>query len=138
LVPLGSDLADEFRRHLRCRGTVGLSAQAPFLLSFQGKPYTTKSISYTLRQWLRSAGLKPERGRAGPRPYGVRHTFAVHRLGRWYGQGVELSRRLPWLSVYMGHVNLLGAQTYLNTTPELLALVSRRSETRFRKGPQPQ
>ncbi len=134
MVPFGSDLADEFRRYLRCRGTVNGSAQAPLLLSFQGQRYTTRTISSTLRQWLRQAGLKSERGRMGPRPYDVRHTFAVHRLSRWYRQGVELCRRLPWLSVFMGHTNILGTETYLTTTPELLALVSRRFETRFRKG----
>jgi integrase len=136
LVPFGSDLAEEFRRYLRCRGKVNLSSDAPLLLSFQGKRYTTPTISATLRQWLRKAGLKPERGCLGPRPYDVRHTFAVHRLSRWYRQGVNVSRRLPWLSVYMGHVNILGTETYLNTTPELMALVSRRFETRFRKGRQ--
>jgi integrase len=133
LVPFGSDLADEFRRYLRSRGTTILSAQAPLLLTCQGKPCTTQSISDTLRQWLRLAGLKPERGRSGPRPYDIRHTFAVHRLTRWYRQGVELSRRLPWLSVYMGHATILGTETYLNATPSLLALVSRRFETHFRK-----
>lgn len=138
LVPFGSDLANEFRRYLRCRGIAGLSAPSPLLLRFQGKRYTTPSISAALRQWLRATGLKPARGRTGPRPYDVRHTFAVHRLSRWYRQGVELSRRLPWLSVYMGHANILGTETYLNTTPELMALVSRRFESRFRKGRQPQ
>jgi integrase len=133
LVPFGSDLANEFRRYLRGRG-LGLSAQSRLLLSFRGQAYTTKTISYALRQLLRQAGLKPERGRTGARPYDVRHTFAVHRLSRWYRQGVELSRRLPWLSVYMGHANILGTETYLHTTPDLLTLVSRRFETRFRKG----
>jgi integrase/recombinase XerD len=133
LVPFGSDLAEEFRRYLRCRGIASLSPQAPLLLSCQDKRYTTQSISHTVRQWLRKAGLKPERGRTGPRPYDVRHTFAVHRLTRWYRQGAELSGRLPWLSVYMGHANILGTEMYLTTTPELLALVSRRFETRFRK-----
>jgi hypothetical protein len=33
----------------------------------------------------------------------------------------------------MGHTNILGTETYLTTTPELLALVSQRFETRFRK-----
>ena len=133
LVPFGSDLANEFRRYLHRRGTASLSPQSPLLLSFQGKSYTTQTISSALRQWLRGAGLKPQHGRTGPRPYDVRHTFAVHRLSRWYRQGVELSGRLPWLSVYMGHINILGTETYLTTTPELLALVSRRFETRFRK-----
>ncbi len=133
LVPFGADLAREFRRYLRCRGATNRSPQAPLLLSFHGKGYSTTSISHTLRQWLRMAGLKPERGRVGPRPYDVRHSFAVHRLSRWYHQGVELNRRLPWLSVYMGHANILGTETYLTTTPELMALVSRRFETRFRR-----
>lgn len=134
LVPFGSDLAQEFRRYLRTRGSANLSVQAPLLLSFTGRAYTTKLISHTLRQWLRATGLKPEHGRTGPRPYDVRHTFAVHRLSRWYRQGVELSHRLPWLSVYMGHANILGTEIYLNTTPQLLALVSRRFERRFRRG----
>jgi integrase len=133
LVPFGSDLAEEFRRYLRCRKPASLSHRDALLLSCRGKRYTTRTISYALRQWLRKAGLKPVYGRLGPRPYDVRHTFAVHRLGRWYQQGVELSGRIPWLSVYMGHANILGTETYLTTTPELLALVSRRFETRFRK-----
>lgn len=136
LVPFGSDLAKEFRAYLRCRGIASLSPQAPLLLSFQGKRHSTKTISHALRNWLRKAGLKSEHGRNGPRPYDIRHTFAVHRLTRWYRKGVELSGRLPWLSVYMGHANILGTETYLTTTPELLALVSRRFETRFRKSRQ--
>jgi integrase/recombinase XerD len=132
LVPFGADLAQEFRRYLRCRATRPLSGQDPLLLSFQGKPYTTKMISHTIRQRLRQLGLKSASGRQGPRPYDVRHSFAVHRLHRWYRQGVELARRLPWLSVYMGHANILGTETYLRTTPELMTLVSHRFETRFR------
>ena len=73
LVPFGSDLADEFRRYLDCRGSV--SPDAPLLLSFHGQPYRTATISYALRGWLRRTGLKPERGRAGPRPYDIRHTL---------------------------------------------------------------
>jgi len=134
LVPFGSDLADEFRRYLLCRRAATLSGEAPLLLNFRGRRLSTHSISDTLRRMLRQTGLKPEHGRRGPRPYDIRHTFAVHRLERWYRQGVELSGRLPWLSVYMGHVNILGTETYLTTTPELLALVSRRFETRLQRG----
>jgi integrase/recombinase XerD len=132
LVPFGSDLAEEFRRYLRGRGTAALPPQAPLLLNFHGKRYSPKTISHILRQWLRKTGLKSEQGRNGPRPYDVRHTFAVHRLRRWYRQGVELSGRLPWLSTYMGHANILGTEAYLTTTPELVSLVSRRFEARFR------
>ena len=53
------------------------------------------------------------RGRIGPRPYDLRHTFAVQRLSSWYRQGADLHARLPWLSAYMGHDDILGTETYL-------------------------
>jgi integrase/recombinase XerD len=78
------------------------------------------------------AGLKPQKGRVGPRPYDLRHAFAVQRLTRWYRQGVDLHARLPWLSAYMGHVNIVGTETYLNATPELLELAAHRLHRRYR------
>lgn len=91
----------------------------------------TKSASEGLRVLLRTAGLKPAVGRVGPRPYDFRHAFAVHRLTRWYRAGVDLQARLPWLSAYMGHDDLLGTETYLTTTPELLALAAGRFRRRY-------
>ena len=41
-------------------------------------------------------------------------------------QGVDLHSRLPWLSAYLGHVNLLGTEKYLAATPELLSLAANR------------
>ena len=79
------------------------------------------------------AGLKPRKGRAGPRPYDLRHAFAMHRLNSWYKQGVDLHARLPWLSTYMGHVDIIGTETYLNATPELLALAGNRLRRRYKK-----
>ena len=135
LVPFGADLAKEFRRYLRSRRTVQPPEREALLVSFQGRAYSTRMISHTVRQWLRRAGLKAETGRVGPRPYDLRHSFAVERLRRWYRRGDEVAGRLPWLSVYMGHANILGTETYLNATPELLALTARRFKARFRRRP---
>ena len=87
----------------------------------------------TLRGLFKLAGLKPARGRFGPRPYDFRHAFAVHRLSRWYRQGVDLHARLPWLSTYMGHVNIVGTETYLKVTPDLLDFVGNRLRRRYLK-----
>jgi integrase len=87
----------------------------------------------TLQKLFRSAGLKPARGRIGPRPYDFRHTFAVHRLSMWYRQGADLHARLPWLSAYMGHDDILGTETYLTATPELLELAGNRMRNRYLK-----
>ena len=87
-----------------------------------------KTASETVRRLLRAAGLKPPFGRVGPRPYDFRHTYAVHRLTRWYREGVDVNSRLPWLSAYMGHDDILGTESYLTATPELLAIASGRFE----------
>jgi integrase len=90
----------------------------------------------TLSRLYKLAGLKPEKGRAGPRPYDLRHAFAIQRLSRWYRQGVDLHARVPWLSTYMGHVDIIGTETYLNTTPELLALAGNRLRRRYKNAEQ--
>jgi integrase len=73
-------------------------------------------------------------GRLGTRPYDFRHAFAVHRITKWYRQGVDVQARLPWLSAYMGHVNVLGTESYLHATPELLQIASKRFEHRLLDG----
>lgn len=85
----------------------------------------------TLVKLFRQAGLKPKSGRTGPRPYDLRHTFAVHRLTRWYRQGADLQARLPWLSAYMGHIDIMGTETYLTATPALLGLAGNRFRRRY-------
>lgn len=77
--------------------------------------------------------MKPAAGRVGPRPYDLRHTFAVHRLKRWYRAGVDIQARLPWLSAYMGHLDILGTQAYLTATPDLLAGAARRFRRHFHR-----
>ncbi len=92
-----------------------------------------ETAARTFRLLFKLAALKPEKGRIGPRPYDLRHAFAVHRLSRWYRQGVNLHARLPWLSAYMGHVDIVGTETYLNTTTELLDLAGKRLRHRYTK-----
>jgi integrase len=135
-VAFGDDLAREIKRWLaerdriiRVAGTPG--PQALFLRR-NGKALSIKVAGTALTRLVRDEGLKPSRGRLGPRPYDWRHAFAVHRLTDWYRKKVDIHARLPWLSAYMGHVNVLGTEVYLHATPELLRLVSQRFATRLR------
>lgn len=133
-VPFHRSLGRELEQYLRARrvfaGADPVGAD-PFFLATDRGFLSPKAAGYTFSRMFRMAGLKPEVGRIGPRPYDLRHTFAVHRLTRWYRQRVDLHARLPWLSAYLGHVNLLGTETYLTATPELLALAGRRFHRRF-------
>jgi integrase len=133
-VPFHHSLALELARYLRARSSfVGCDA-APDDHVFVGVNryrLPNSTAGYTFSNLYRSAGLKPVAGHVGPRPYDLRHTFAVHRLTRWYRQGVNLQGRLPWLSAYLGHVDLLGTETYLSATPELMALAVSRFRRRY-------
>lgn len=133
-TPFHRSLKTELLRYIRDRGTfVGHFAQPQDML-FVGvdrRKLSQSTASGTLCKLFRDAGLKPPQGRVGPRVHDIRHTFAVHRLTRWYRQGVDLHARLPWLSAYMGHVDMLGTETYLNATPELLSLAADRFKKRY-------
>lgn len=133
-VPFHRSLARELDRYLAAR--VEFAPAAPDARFFVGVNKTTLPVntaSGTLRGLFQLAGMKPAKGRIGPRPYDLRHAFAVHRLNQWYKQGVDLHTRLPWLSAYMGHVDIMGTETYLNATPELLELAANRLRRRYHR-----
>jgi integrase/recombinase XerD len=134
-VPCHHSLVVELQRYLAARRAYarssGITHDRVFINSM-GAALSTKAASDNVRRILRRAGFKSSKGRVGPRPYDMRHTFAVHRLTLWYRKGVDLQARLPWLSAYMGHDDLLGTETYLHTTPELLGVAVRRFHRRVR------
>lgn len=126
-VPFGRSLGRELEKYIVARrALLPAPADDTFFVRADGRPMGCRAASDAVRSLLRAAGLKPASGRIGPRPYDFRHTFAVHRLTRWYRSGVDIHARLPWLSAYMGHDNILGTETYLTATPELMAIASRR------------
>ena len=135
LVPFRDGLARQIRQYLKIRlASEPRSPQSPLFLRPDGTAYRMYQVSYEFRYLCRRLGLKPQAGRVGPRLYDVRHVFAIHRLTRWYREGVDLQGRLPWLSAYMGHDDLLGTEVYLTATPELLRFASRRFEARLQGG----
>lgn len=135
IVPFRKDLAREFARYLRERTellcSLGLGNEPALFVDLSGHAVSVHATSNVIRRLLRRLGMKSPRGRSGPRPYDLRHAFAVHRLTAWYHDRVNLYARLPLLSAYMGHLDLLGTEVYLHATPELLELASKRFATRF-------
>jgi integrase len=131
-VPFHRSLALELDNYLKIRRSFApILENDAFFIGVNKRALPVKTASQTLRNLFRKAGLKPEAGRVGPRPYDLRHAFAMHRLALWYQQGVDIHSRLPWLSAYMGHDNILGTETYLTATPELLAQAGKRMRNRY-------
>lgn len=136
-VPFHRDLAGELRRWLKEDCPADISPDAFVFAEDDGRQRRVKNVSHNLRSLFRRCGLKPATGRIGPRCHDLRHTMAVHRLQRWYREGRDLHRMLPWLSAYLGHRNLLGTEHYLHATPELLAVASRRLQRQLHFAPSP-
>jgi integrase len=132
-VPFHRTLSRELDRYVTERVQYAPDdSDSRFFVGFNRQRLPVGTAQWTLRDLFIKAGLKPQRG-AGPRPYDLRHAFAVERLTRWYRKGVDLHAHLPLLSAYMGHVDILGTETYLNATPELLELAAHRLNRRYRK-----
>lgn len=136
IVPIREDLIVELRLYLRDRN--GLLLNLPrvdhgiFFIRQKGGPLDTRGASVAIRDILRRLDIKPGRGRVGARPYEFRHTFAVHRLSTWAEGGADIHAKIPFLSAYLGHQNILGTEVYLKATPQLLELASERFEEHLR------
>jgi integrase/recombinase XerD len=131
LVPLSSDLQQVMAQYLTQRQEAGHSQSpcAPFFVLRQGTPVSVQLVEQTFRHLCEYAGVRRTDGaRSQPRLHDLRHSFAVHRLIAWYRQGADVQHLLPYLSTYLGHVNIVATQVYLTMTPELLQEASIRFE----------
>ncbi len=117
LVPLSPTMRERLCRYA---DRVGRRRwEAPFFPGPYDEPYSNRGMYKIFRRLLRESGI-PHGGRGcGPRVHDLRHTFAVHRLERWYRKGVDLGAKLPLLATYMGHRSIEGTQVYLRLTPHL-------------------
>ncbi len=137
-VPFRDGLARQIKSYLRVRLAFGSSSTtSPLFVRPDGRGYTRRGVGEVFRRLWQRLGLKPTAGPGGPRVMDLRHAFASHRLARWYREGVDLHARLPWLSAYMGHEDLLGTETYLTASPDLLRVASSRFAARFRRRERP-
>jgi len=118
LVPVAPSLAERLRSYAASH----LSGKRPDDLVFpapDGGPFAHQTIHAAFRQLLWACKISHGGRGRGPRLHDLRHTFAVHRLMRWYREGADLGVALPALATYLGHVSLRGTQCYLRLTAEM-------------------
>jgi len=105
-----------------------------FFVSHAGTRLLERNIGRQFATLRDRAGLSRPSRRL-PRIHDLRHTFAVRTLEEWYRAGVDVERRLPWLSTYLGHVSPSSTYWYLTATPELLSLAGARAERAWKVRP---
>lgn len=130
-VPLHPSTVQALLRYARQRNdSFPLPAYPHFFLSDRGKPLLDRVVHSTFVKLSQHIGLR-EPARRGPRLHDFRHSFAVRVLLDWYRSGVDVERRLPVLSTYLGHGHVTDTYWYLSAVPELLALTAARLEKRW-------
>jgi integrase/recombinase XerD len=97
----------------------------------QGSAWGKNTIYTVFRKLLHQCGISHGGRKKGPRVHDLRHTFAVHRLIRWYEEGADLNTKLPFLVAYLGHKDFTGTQKYLHLTAELFPNLAKRMNQQF-------
>jgi integrase len=118
LVPLHDTAVTELARYLTHRQEMRSGGDHVFV-SDDGQPLVYWKIHSVFRTLLKSAGIKPSRGR-WPRIHELRHTFAVRALESSPTGRQRIGQHMLALATYLGHVNINTTYWYLETTPELL------------------
>ena len=134
-VPVHATTLEALRAYAVVRDRLRLNRLgATFFVSRTGNKLLDQNVNRVFARLRERAGLiRP--GRRAPRIHDLRHAFAVKTLTQWYRSGIDVERRLPWLSTYLGHVSPASTYWYLTATPELLALAAERAERAWKVRP---
>ena len=123
ILPLAGSVVAALRKYLDARRRAG-GPQDPASGLFwheQGaQRYGREAIAWLFVDILRRAGLKPPRGKNGPRVHDLRHSMVVNRILAWYRAGINPQDRLPFLATYLGHRDIHSTLVYITVTQDLL------------------
>jgi len=132
ILPLTDSVLAALREYLESRRQAEASQNpdsALFWHAQRGTHYTSHGIAWLLVDILRRAGIKPPRGKVGPRIHDLRHSMVVNRILEWYRAGINPQERLPFLATYLGHRDIHSTLVYITVTQELLQQASERFRT---------
>lgn len=129
-VPIEESTRAALERYSRCRDRIfSLRVSEAFLIGERGMRLNACSARSMFVRISRAVGLRATRedGRNGhgPRLQDFRHSFATGRLVEWYRAGLDVSRELPKLATYLGHVDVGLTYWYIEAVPELLQLAAK-------------
>jgi integrase len=128
-VPIHPSTVEKVRSYLRRRSALSPAPGEPALFVHPaGNRINYVAVQQMFRRLAQRAGLTPRSKHCRPTIHGLRHTFAVNTLLRWYRDGDDVQAKLPLLSTWLGHADPKWTYWYLSGTPELLTLAAQRLE----------
>ena len=128
ILPYGPKLGECIQKYLDVRREVfkPVSAKDPFLVGRRCEFLNSQKVDKFFPRLLDASGISVPDARRRPRLHDLRHTFAVHRLLRWYKEGADVQSKLMLLATFMGHVEIFSTQIYLTITDSLLSEANKR------------
>jgi integrase len=132
ILPLAATVVAALRDYIGARRQAGApqdAASGLFWHDHGNRRYARQSIAWLVVDVLRRVGLKPPRGKTGPRIHDLRHSMVVNRMTAWYRAGVNPQQRLPYLATYLGHRDINSTLTYITVTQDLLHEAGERFRT---------
>jgi site-specific recombinase XerD len=132
-VPFGPKVRQCLEQFLEIRRTIlpPFQFDDPLFVTLWRSPMSPNTLLTAFQSIVQNLGIKGAEGQRPPRLHDLRHTFAVHRLLRWYREGADVQSRLSALATFMGHVELKNTQVYLTATEELLQQANDRFYRQF-------
>lgn len=116
IIPMAESLTGLCRLYIENNHHLNYCDTFLFPSPFGGR-YKESTVYKLFRQVLWKAGIS--HSGKGPRLHDLRHTFAVHCLKKWVLNEEDITNLLPYLSAFLGHVDLRGTQHYLRLTADL-------------------
>ena len=132
-VAFGPKLGSRLQQFLNLRRSrqPSLGEDDPLFIARGPSHVEQSGLNNTFRALVDRLGIGGVPGQKAPRPHDLRHTFAVHRLLRWYRDGADVQSKLPVLSTFMGHIDPTSTQVYLTMTAALLQEANARFHRNF-------
>jgi len=129
LVPLHPSTVTALAKYARRRDKHLPGTPVPtFFVNEPGKPLCASTVASTFCVLRDQLGWSRDRNGRRPRLHDMRHTMAVRTVLRWYREGIDVDRKMPALSTYLGHVEVRDTYWYLTAVPELMAITTARFE----------
>jgi len=92
-----------------------------FQFSGNNKPCSNEWVNVVFRKCWQLSGIQFFHNGQTPRVFDFRHNYASRRIMQWLDGGKDLNVLAPYLSAYMGHVNLSDTFYYVHLIPDLIA-----------------
>ena len=98
LLPLHRTTMQQLKKYNKIRDQFPVNDVNAFFLSDRGTRITEWSARFAFIQISKKIGLRDFSDSYGPRIHDIRHSFAVRTLLNWYREGIDINKKMIFLS----------------------------------------